>query len=46
MSPIVAVAPQVNYLPANAKIKYYYKLSEKEDLDAFVNSIFEGSYQL
>ncbi|AAS89078.1 hypothetical protein C381 [Sulfolobus turreted icosahedral virus 1] len=32
--------------PANAKVKYYYKLSEKQDLDAFVNSIFVGSYKL
>jgi len=32
--------------PANAKVKYYYKLTEKEDLDAFVNSIFVSQYQL
>ena len=31
---------------ANAKVKYYYKLTEKEDLDAFVNSIFVSQYQL
>ena len=46
MSFNLASAPQVNYLPANSKIKYYYKLSEKEDLDAFVNSIFQGNYEL
>jgi len=32
--------------PANAKVKYYYKLTEKEDLDNFTNSIFVGNYQL
>ncbi len=46
MSPIVGVAPQINYYQGNAKVKYYYKLTEKADLDAFSNSIFQGSYQL
>ncbi|ALU30886.1 C381 turret domain-containing protein [Sulfolobus acidocaldarius] len=40
------VVEQIHYFPANAKIKYYYKLTEKEDLDAFVNSIFQGNYEL
>ncbi len=34
--------------PGNKKIKYYYKLSEQEDLHDFVNSIFfsSGGYNL
>ena len=46
MSFVLASAPQINYYQGNAKVKYYYKLTEKEDLDAFSNSIFQGSYQL
>ncbi len=32
--------------PGNKKIRYYYKLSEKEDLDDFSNTIFYGNYIL
>jgi len=46
MSFVLASAPQINYYQGNAKVKYYYKLTEKADLDAFSNSIFQGSYQL
>jgi len=37
---------QFELLPANKKVKYYYKLTEKEDLDNFINSIFVGNYNL
>jgi len=46
MSPIAVTPVQIQYFPANAKVKYYYKLTEKESLDNFTNSIFQGSYQL
>jgi len=46
----IASMPVVSYqfelLPANKKVKYYYKLTEKEDLDNFINSIFQGNYNL
>jgi hypothetical protein len=46
MSPTIGYFIIVQDFPANKKIKYYYKLSEKEDLDDFTNSIFQGSYKL
>ncbi len=32
--------------PGNRKVKYYYKLTELNDLNDFSNSIFQGSYNL
>jgi hypothetical protein len=42
----IVVYDNINPFPGNRKVKYYYKLTEKNDLDEFSNSIFVGSYEL